>query len=69
MDSPKPLETRAAEAAVVKQMLAGNPNDPTLNPTMPLNVSEQLVAVYRFAQRNKYDEAAKILAEVLNRTK
>lgn len=68
-DTVKKPEERAAEATVVKQMLGGNTNDPTLSPTMPLNVTEQLAALYRYAQQHGYTGAMQIVSEAMNTTK
>jgi len=62
-DIPKPPEQKAAEAQVVKQMLAGDPNNSTLSPTIPVNVSEQLKLLSRMAETLGY----RVIFESMNK--
>lgn len=69
-NNPKPPEQRAAEAKVVKQMMSGDPNNPSLSPTMPVNVNErryiELNRVYNFAREMGYAKAMEVISEAMN---
>lgn len=66
-EAPKSPAVRAAEAQAVKQMMSGNNNDPSLSPTMPLNVTEQMIGVYNFAKQMGYNSAMKLISEAMNK--
>ncbi len=70
-DTPKSPEVRAAEADTVKQIMAGDENNPSLNPevpqppspTMPVNVSELLT----IAEKIGFEAALKVISEAMNK--
>ncbi len=66
-ETPKSPEVRAAEAQAVKQIMNGDPNNPSLSPTMPLNVNEQMTNVLTFAKNMGYTAAMKMISEAMNK--
>jgi hypothetical protein len=51
-------------------MMSGDPNNPTLSPTMPVNVNErryiELKRVYNFAREMGYAKAMEVISEAMN---
>ena len=65
-EQPKTPQVRAAESQAVKQLFKGDDTNPTLLPSMTEAKLVELHRVFNFARQMGYNEAAKVISEVMN---